>query len=258
MFDIIWPETSTIRICLFFVSKTNTEIEENVSIPPAAKCVGILIGLKHQITSLDLINAQIRIIERYSFSNCYKLRSIRFPPCLEDVCGHSFENRKNLERIRFGYKSMLKIIGLKAFYLCRNLKKFKFPSNLEIICKKAFFSYEKLGVSKKSVIDLRNTKVKDIGLEAFFRCHNGVIYFLATITVNSIIVNNFHVIKVSRQNQNIQEDDDGNYYSYKTFLHGNKAKKYVTIRCVIERIARMCFYNSNLVSVSIPESVIEL
>lgn len=80
------------------------------------------------------------------------------------------------------------------------MKKFKFPSNIEIIGKKAFFYYEKLDVSKKSVIDLRNTKVKDIGLEAFFRYQDGVIYFLATITVNCIIDNNFHVIKVSWQN----------------------------------------------------------
>lgn len=221
---------------------------KTVSFPLTISCIGQLACFNGQITSLHLEHTKIRIIEKYSFSHCYHLQEVEFPPCLEEICEGSFQRCHSLKHINFGSDSNLKIIGPKAFFRCYKLLKFEFPPNIEVIGSQAFAISDSL-----DYIDLRGTKVRYIGDSAFQTKYKKLILVPTSIPAQSIVNNRHSDIQFTEK-----KDENRNLFSPKTLLIGNKCIRRVLIRRGIERISACCFLKANVVSLTIPASVKEI
>lgn len=54
------------------------------------------------ISSLDLENTKIILIEKYAFSCSYQLKEVTFLSCLQEICEKAFFKCENLKIIKFG------------------------------------------------------------------------------------------------------------------------------------------------------------
>lgn len=89
-----------------------------VSIPMKVRSIGQLSYFSCLLTSVNLENINITIIEQFAFLCCFQLEVIMFPSSLEEIGSCSFKNCGKLKYINFGSRSDLKKIGSYAFRGC--------------------------------------------------------------------------------------------------------------------------------------------
>lgn len=194
---------------------------------------------------------QIRIIEKYSFSHCYYIQKIAFSTCLEEIREGAFQYCVGIKNITFEKESQLKTIGSRAFKSCRCLEKIQFPPLLETIGESAFGECYSI-----KVYDLSKTKVRYIGKNDFT--------FTTKISLPSTVdpmcvINNCMDYQLAVDASHPFVKYEGQYYCFNRIIfNGNMDLRHVLIRKSVERIARYCFVRLNLVSITIPSSVIEI
>lgn len=113
-------------------------------------------------------NPQLEVIDKYAFSDCYRfaylnlstcvnlrvigsaafvhcsnLKTILFPPNIEEIGGSSFSNTK-INELDLSHATQLKIISSSAFSYCSELSGLFLPERLKIISDYAFRSNSKL------------------------------------------------------------------------------------------------------------------
>lgn len=94
-----------------------TEIDrhaESVIFPQSVTSIGQLACYCGSITSLNLEDTHITIIETHAFSRCKRLHDIKFPASLIEICKEAFNYCGLLIEISFPSDSKLKIIGDRA------------------------------------------------------------------------------------------------------------------------------------------------
>lgn len=224
----------------------------NVSIPSTVKYIGFESFKKCDISSINLSDTQIVIIETGAFSDCYDLQEIILPSSLEEIGDKAFFHCYHLRNIYFSPDSRLKKIGSSAFYECISLEHIEFPSLLERIGKNSFFGCE----LKK--FDFGGTRLRYVGESFTDRFSYSVIIFPQTISL-------FNVIKYfSRYQLTIEEspitkrDKCGYYFSSGMIFQGEKYSKHIMIRRGVRNITKYCFYGASLVSITIPASVVKI
>lgn len=226
---------------------------DKVIIPANAKYIGAKACLEGKITYLDLEHTYITIIGKSSFKFCNKLQNVLFPSSLEEICARAFAYCSELKFIKFPSDSKLRKIGDEAFLGCCHLRQIDFPPLLEVIGKKIVNYCER--------IDLSHTKVTKIGENAFGDYIGLTIMLPATVSIASISnsLNNFWQTRlIVDDNHPLVKSDDKILYVNKEILYANKEKSHFLIRRGTERIMKFCFACSNLVSLTIPASVIKI
>lgn len=171
------------------IDKCSTRVE----IPSAANYIDNYACFNGSLVELNLLNANISIIGKYSFSHCHNLKIIQFPSSLKEICQGAFSFCKELETITFPNDSQLHIIGSYAFYDCEKLNQFNFPPLLEIIGESAFYYCLKI-----RDIHLQKTKTKYIRSKAFGKYSNCTIY--APSTIKSIYINRNTLYMINEEN----------------------------------------------------------
>lgn len=226
---------------------------KNVSIPATTKQINPLAYFHGVITLLSLENSQIKIIDESSFSHCFSLVEISLPSCLEEIRANAFNSCTKIKQIQIPSDSLLWKIGDRAFRHCYSIENIKFPHLLEIIGQSSFEHCKKL-----KVIDLRYTKVRNIGVNAFKFCRNSFIYLPSSITTASIVNLSDNLFSIDENHPLTKIDYNGSILSNSIIFHCNKRLKHFLIRRGVEKITKNCFIGSNLVSITIPASVIEI
>lgn len=262
-----------------------TEVDKNaesVYFTPMVKYIGDGSCFCGSISHLELEETIITSIGNLAFANCQNLQYIKFPSSLEEICDGAFMACKNIIEIIFPPDSKLNIIGSKAFYGCSKLEPFSFPPLLESIGKKAFkFCF------KFSKIDLRGTKIRFMGQDAFKYCdellfdpghvsknnfgtipeniinrdsHSGKFGtdILLSSRIPSKCITELNQCNLSIDNDHpiVKKDECGYYVSNRTIFNQYSQTRHVLIRKSVEIIGKRCFFRSNLVSVTIPSSVL--
>lgn len=168
-----------------------------------------------------------------------------------EISDSAFANCLKLRSINFEKNSKLQKIGFRSFYYCIKLTNINFPPLLEIIKDEAFY------YTKIKEFDLQKTKVRhfeDIVLDN----PGTVISLPANISLKSIMFIEYRYAFIDDEHPFAKRDECGNYFLFKSIFRANKELEYVLIRRGIERISENCFYESDLISITIPASVIEI
>lgn len=231
--------------------KCVTKIDRDATsalISSGMKCIGQFACFNGSLISLNLDTLNIQIIEKFSFSHCFSLQSASFPSCLEKMCEGSFQYCKSLKDITFGKNPQLREIGDNAFRYCKSLEHFEFPALLEFIGGSSFD-----GCIMMKTFDLRNTNIRKVG--NFVGCREDAAIFLPEMVSSSLVKN---VTLSEGGHPGIKLDECGYMYCNRNICQGAKNKRHVFIRRGFETIANFCFIKSNLVSVTIPDSIITI
>lgn len=133
--------------------------------------------------------------------------------------------------IKFDFPRLLEFTGDSLFNRCDNIKE----------------------------LNIKETKIQRIG-QIYFQ-NLTKISFPSTVLHYDIInisENEILHIEVVEWHLVVQSDPCGYFFSNRTIFQSNKKSSRVIIRHGVERIARICFSESNLVSVTIPSSVTEI
>ena len=166
-----------------------------------------------------------------AFNEATNLESIIVPSSVKSIGSYAFRFCSALESVKIG--KGLEIIDEYAFYCCNALERINIPNSVKIISEGALFC---CGLTNISIPE----SVENIGKEAFEACS-----YLENIIVD--------------ENNNMYKSIDGCLYSkdLKTFIQYPRGKKDTTFTIPdgVEIIGASMFASSNLVSVSIPNSV---
>jgi len=109
-------------------------------------------------------NSKLRVIGKYAFSNCDRLKEINLPSGLEEIGADAFHYNQLLKSLIFEENSKLRRIGSDAFQHCYALSTISLPSSLEEIGDEAF-----LWCSKLVTVSLPSS-LKKVGSQAFMNC----------------------------------------------------------------------------------------
>lgn len=224
---------------------------EMVDFPPYVKYIGALACFWGKLAVLSIESTNIVVIGKHAFSNCFGMQNVMFPASLEEICEGAFKSCKKLENIMFPNDSKLKIIGPKAFYNCSKLESFAFPPLLEVIGEKSFKKCSNL-----ININLCETNIKQIGQNAFFN-QSATLLLPPTVSITSVIENSFSRIIIDHP---VIKPDDCGYYiaNNNAIISFFKRSKHILVRRGVELISKNCFCFSQLISITIPSSVIEI
>ncbi len=209
-------------------------------------------------STLTKVNFNGSSITEYAFSNCKNLIEVTLNDDVTDIGGCAFYKCESLQNIII--PDSLTIIKHNTFNGCLKLKSVNFPSNLKTIEYNAFYDCRSL---KTLTIP---EKVVSIGNNAFDNCINvDVVYF------NAIECNDIYYLSGAFENLGIETQGV-------TIYIGNKVKKIpsylfsansfpyiVNITNILFNENSVCsiigghaFYNSKIVSITLPNSVTEI
>ncbi len=107
-----------------------------------------------------VIKNKVTYIGKYEFHDCVNLKTIKFGKSVKRIGEHAFLNCFGLKSVSI--PASVKIIDDFAFMCCYDIKSVKIGKSVTKIGKAAFYGNEKL---KK--VDIKSTKIKKIGKDAF-------------------------------------------------------------------------------------------
>jgi hypothetical protein len=117
-------------------------------------------------TNLRLVRFKIlKMLGRYTFSGCVRLKEIEFPESLEQMGAGAFMNNKRLESVWFQNGRGMEELPPMAFGGCSALSDVQLPKRLRSIGRRAFYKCEKLNGMELPL------QLKYIGTEAFYGCN---------------------------------------------------------------------------------------
>lgn len=224
--------------------------QEAVSVPETARFIGQCACFNGLLSSLNLENSNVAVIEEFAFSHCYYLGEVKFPSCLQEIGNRSFLRCHRLNKIAFGTESKLIKIGDEAFWGCRRLETFDFPPLLESIgtlafCNTAIYQF-----------NLRATNARDIGSQIFGK--GSFVSLPATVTSKSIFNCCSCELTIDERHPLVKRDECGCLIMNRTIIQAKKKVRRFLIRRGVERIGKSCFKQANLISLTIPSSVKEI
>ncbi|KAK8835541.1 hypothetical protein M9Y10_042426 [Tritrichomonas musculus] len=136
------------------------------------------------------IKSNLRVIDDYAFSNCYKLTHITIPSSVQKIGRYAFNFCKELSVFDIPDDSKLETINYCAF-CSTGIKNLKIPSNLKKLEESCFFG------TSKSIHIVMSPNNQNISLvnDNLFICENKIIF--ADYEVDNIVVPN-HIEKIGK------------------------------------------------------------
>lgn len=224
---------------------------EIASFPIEIKYLNDFMYFTSKIGTLNLENSKIISIGRYAFAHCFHLQNITFPSSLEEICEGAFMCCCLIENIQFSLDSNLNKIGAKAFRNCINMVNIEFPPRLELIGDYAFKKCEKI---KK--FDLSSTSIKYMGIDVIPYDLYGMIIFKEAVKPISF-VNRCSFDDNIEENQVVKRGSSYFFVNGKAIAANRWLKRFL-IRDDVRIISSNFLFFANLVSVTIPASVVEI
>ena len=170
---------------------------------------------------------QLESIGKAAFMCCEKLETIIFPPELKTIEAQAFASCSSLKEIDFSKCNLLESIGQGAFGSCEKLGNIIFPPKLNTIEDGAFASCPSL-----QEIDMSQcTQLKSIGAQAFDMCSLQEIDMSKCTQLESI--------------------------GYQSFNCCKKLER-IIFPTNLKSIGDRAFEESNLIEVTIPDSVVHI
>ena len=188
------------------------------------------------------IGEGITSIEYSTLTRCSDLRTIKLPDSLEVIGEDTFSHLQNLETVKLG--NGLKTIEDHAFFGCYSLSDISFPDSLETIGEWAFFECYSLSEIKFG------SGLESIGDSAFSNCCSlAEIKFGSGLkSIGESAFSEDYNIKKLDLNDGLEKIGEG------AFAHCYLLEE-VNIPNTLKKIEKLTFYDTNINSIVLPESV---